>query len=104
MAFSSKPPASSKDVFMPPMSVSSGSLSASLYPPGSQKESSAASSQSTKGKKRNRGDGHDSLGSSSSLFLYPGWAPDSYSWERRRRRRSHSSRLARSSRRSLFQD
>ncbi|KAK1562038.1 hypothetical protein Q3G72_005165 [Acer saccharum] len=58
MAFSSKPPASSKDVSMPPMPVSSGSLSASLYPPGSQKESSAASSQSTKGKKRNRGDGH----------------------------------------------
>ncbi|KAK0579532.1 hypothetical protein LWI29_027551 [Acer saccharum] len=55
MAFSSKLPASSMDVSMPPMLVSSGSLSVSLYPLGSQKENSAASSQSTKGKKRNRG-------------------------------------------------
>ncbi|KAK1550585.1 hypothetical protein Q3G72_021577 [Acer saccharum] len=57
MASPSKLHASTQDVPPPSMPASSGSLSASLYLPGSQKEDSAASSQSINGKKRNRGDG-----------------------------------------------
>ncbi|KAK0592432.1 hypothetical protein LWI29_018967 [Acer saccharum] len=56
MASPSKLPASTQDVPPPSMPASSGSHSTSSYLPGSQKEDSVASSQSIKGKKRNRGD------------------------------------------------
>ncbi|KAK0572773.1 hypothetical protein LWI29_037029 [Acer saccharum] len=57
MASPSKLPASTQDVPPPSMPASSGSLFASSYLPGSQKEDSAASSQSINGKKRNRAKG-----------------------------------------------
>ncbi|KAK0585960.1 hypothetical protein LWI29_036977 [Acer saccharum] len=54
MTSSSKLPASTHGVPPPSLPTSSGSRSASSYLPGSQKEDSAASSQSIKKKKRNR--------------------------------------------------
>ncbi|KAK0607905.1 hypothetical protein LWI29_022407 [Acer saccharum] len=55
MTSSSKLPASAHGVPPPSLPNSSGSRSASSYLPGSQKEDLAASSQSIKKKKRNRG-------------------------------------------------
>ncbi|KAK0584552.1 hypothetical protein LWI29_015053 [Acer saccharum] len=54
MTSPSKLPASAQGVHPPSLLISSGSRSASTYLPGSQKEDSALSSQSIKGKKRNR--------------------------------------------------
>ncbi|KAK0591052.1 hypothetical protein LWI29_034950 [Acer saccharum] len=57
MASPLKLPASAQDAPQFSLPASSGSRSVSLYLPGSQKADSTVSSQSIKGKKRNRGDG-----------------------------------------------
>ncbi|KAK0607367.1 hypothetical protein LWI29_013932 [Acer saccharum] len=82
MTSSSKLPAFAHGVPPPSLPTFSGSRFASSYLPGSQKEHSAASSQSVKKKKRNRGDGDvtgDGISSERSLS-WLAWAVMGESW------------------------